>query len=118
MRYRSFYKLIPVQTILVLAFFFTTTADICSAQDRGGFSSEGPASSGELSAAAYDSQLGSTVSATQFSSMRCTPVKVTVGWMGAHTVMYYQCGANWYTRAYSGRVVSYVLVQPPTDADF
>ena len=118
MRYRTLYKLIAVQTILILAFFFTTTADICSAQNSGGFSSEGPASSGELSAATYGSPIGSTVSAAQFSSMRCTPVKVTVGWMAAHSVIYYQCGTSWYIRAYSGPSVSYVSVQPPVDADF
>ena len=33
MRYRTLCKLIAVQTILVLAFFFTTTADICSAHN-------------------------------------------------------------------------------------
>ncbi len=117
MRYRTLCKLIAVQTILILAFFFTTTADICSAQNSGGFSSEGPASSGELSAAAHG-PIGSTVSAAQFSSMRCTPVKVTVGWMAAHSVICYRCGTNWYIRAYSGPSVSYVSVQPPVDADF
>ena len=122
MRYRSLHKLVAVQTILVLAFFVTTTAGICSADDsalfKGLFSSDGPASRGELSAAPYDSALGSTVSAAQFSSMRCTPVKVTVGWMGAHSVIYYRCGANWYIRAYSGQSVSYVMVKPPTGVDY
>jgi hypothetical protein len=122
MKYRSSYKLITVQAILVLSFFFTTTVDICSADDSalytGIFSSEGPASSGELSAAPYDSAMGSTVSAAQFSSMGCTPVKVTVGWMSAHSVIYYQCGTNWYTKVYSGHSVSYVMVKPPSGVDF
>ena len=117
MRYRSLCMLIAVQMVLVLIFFFTTTADTGGADDSslytGIFSSEGPASGGELSAAEYGSAIGSTVSAAQFSSMRCTPVKVTVGWMGAHSVIYYQCGTDWYIRTYSGHSVSYVLVQPP-----
>jgi hypothetical protein len=122
MRYRSLHRLIAVQATLVLAFFFATMADICSADDSalftGIFSSEGPASSGELSAAPYNPALGSTVSAAQFSSMRCTPVQVTVGWMGAHSVTYYRCGTNWYTKAYSGHSVSYVMVKPPTGVDY
>jgi hypothetical protein len=115
MRYRSLCKLIAVKIILAFAFFFMATTDICIAQDSGLFSSIGPASGGELSASAYDSAILSTVSAAQFSSMQCTPVKLVVGWMGAHTQTYYRCGTNWYLRAYSGHSVSYVLVEPPTD---
>ncbi len=118
MRHKSSTRLVAIRIILLLAFFLTATADLCIAQNSGGFSSEGPASSGELSSAAYDSGTSPTVSAAQFSSMQCTPVKVTVGWMGAHTVTYYQCGTDWYMKAYLGRSVSYVLVQPPDNADF
>jgi hypothetical protein len=104
--------------ILVFVFFFAAAADVCLAQYSTLFSSQGPASGGELSASTYDSAIGSTVSAAQFSSMQCTPVKLVVGWMGAHTVTYYRCGTNWYIRAYSGHSVSYVLVEPPSNVDF
>ncbi len=117
MRLGSLYKLIAFQAILSSAFFFMT-AKVSVAEVRGDFTSEGPASCGELSSSAYCATMRSKMSAAQFASLRCTPVKVTSGWMGAHTVTYYQCGNNWYIRAYSGSNITYVLVKPPANPAF
>ena len=52
--------------------------------------------------------VGAILSATAFANQSCTPTSVIVG-----GVTYYQCGPNWYTRAYQGGDVNYVVVDPP-----
>jgi hypothetical protein len=52
--------------------------------------------------------IGTTVTAAVYSSQSCTTTTVL------HSgVTYYRCGSNWYTRAYQGGTVSYVVVSAP-----
>jgi hypothetical protein len=46
--------------------------------------------------------------AAPVETLPCTPSPAVVN--GA---TYYQCGATWYTKAYSGNDVSYIAVAPP-----
>jgi hypothetical protein len=43
-----------------------------------------------------------------YPTLPCTPTVVAVG--GAN---YYRCGSSWYSEAYSGSGVAYVVVAPP-----
>ncbi|MGH8515798.1 MAG: hypothetical protein ACREV8_18015, partial [Gammaproteobacteria bacterium] len=43
-----------------------------------------------------------------YTSLPCSPNVVP-----ANDVTYYQCGSTWYTQAYGGSGVSYMVVAPP-----
>jgi hypothetical protein len=44
-----------------------------------------------------------------YTSLPCTPSVIAVS-----GVTYYQCGSTWYTQAYGGSGVSYMVVAPPS----
>lgn len=52
--------------------------------------------------------VGAAMSSAAFYSQSCTPTTVVVG-----GTSYYQCGSTWYTRAYQGGSVTYVVTDPP-----
>lgn len=52
--------------------------------------------------------IGTVVTASTFATLPCTPTTVVVG-----GVTYYQCGPTWYSQAYSGGDVTYVVVEAP-----
>ncbi len=43
-----------------------------------------------------------------YNTLPCNAATVVAG-----GVTYYQCGATWYSQAYSGSSVTYVVVSPP-----
>ena len=49
-----------------------------------------------------------TTTYNYYSTLPCSPNTVVV-----EGVTYYQCGADWYTQAYAGESVNYLLVAPP-----
>ncbi len=73
----------------------------------GGYSPWGYAAAGAVAVgAAY--AIGTAISASAFYALPCTATTVVVG-----GVSYYQCGTTWYSQAYSGGDVTYVVVNPP-----
>jgi hypothetical protein len=48
------------------------------------------------------------MTASAWAAQSCIPTTVVVG-----SATYYQCGTGWYTRAYSGGSVTYVVVNAP-----
>jgi hypothetical protein len=54
----------------------------------------------------YRRHVGVSISYTTFSSLSCNSVHV-------NGVTYYQCGSDWYSRAYHGGNVTYVVVTAP-----
>jgi hypothetical protein len=52
--------------------------------------------------------IGAVLSASDFADQPCTPTTVVV-----EGVTYYRCDSTWYTRAYQGGDVTYVVVGPP-----
>lgn len=53
-------------------------------------------------------RLGATLTRSAFRSLSCKSTKVIVG-----NVTYYRCGNDWYSRAYQGSSVTYVIVTAP-----
>ena len=53
--------------------------------------------------------VGATLSAASVSSQGCTMTTVYV-----NDVTYYQCGSNWYNKAYEGGELVYIVVNPPS----
>jgi hypothetical protein len=51
---------------------------------------------------------GAATTPAYYSTLPCTPTVVSVG-----GINYSQCGSSWYSQAYSGSGVSYVIVNPP-----
>ena len=52
--------------------------------------------------------VGTAITASAYAAQSCTPTTVVAG-----GTSYYLCGSTWYTRAYSGGDVAYVVVNPP-----
>lgn len=73
----------------------------------GGYSPWGYAAAGAIAVgAAY--AIGTAISASAFHALPCTATTVVVS-----GVTYYQCGTTWYSQAYSGGDVTYVVVETP-----
>jgi hypothetical protein len=56
----------------------------------------------------YRYRVGVSISYTTFSSLSCTTTTVHVD-----GVTYYRCDNDWYSRAYSGGNVTYIVVKAP-----
>ncbi len=56
----------------------------------------------------YRRRVGVSLTYTTFRSLSCTTTTVYVG-----SVTYYRCGSDWYSRAYHGGNVTYVVVTAP-----
>jgi hypothetical protein len=56
----------------------------------------------------YRYRVGVSISYSTFSSLSCTTTSVNVD-----GVTYYRCDNDWYSRAYSGGNVTYVVVKAP-----
>jgi hypothetical protein len=50
---------------------------------------------------------GASLTAAAFKSLTCPPPVTVAG------VPYYQCGGTWYSPAYQGSSVTYIVVAPP-----
>jgi len=57
----------------------------------------------------YRYRVGVSITYATFSSLSCTSTTVHV-----NGVTYYRCDNDWYSRAYSGGNVTYVVVKAPT----
>jgi hypothetical protein len=56
----------------------------------------------------YRRRVGVSLTFTAFRSLSCTSTLIVVG-----GVTYYRCGSDWYSRAYHGGNVTYVIVTAP-----
>jgi hypothetical protein len=56
----------------------------------------------------YRRRVGVSLTYATFRSLSCTSTTVIVG-----GVTYYRCGADWYSRAYTGGNVTYIVVTAP-----
>jgi hypothetical protein len=56
----------------------------------------------------YRYRVGVSITYATFSSLSCTTTSVNV-----NGVTYYRCDNDWYSRAYSGGNVTYVVVKAP-----
>jgi hypothetical protein len=56
----------------------------------------------------YRRAVGVSITYSAFRSLSCTSTTVIVG-----GVTYYRCGSDWYSRAYTGGNVTYIVVTAP-----